>query len=247
MVFVCAGGNPAIFDDRPVFAWLRRLARQGVAIGGISGGPYVLAKAGLLTAPRHAALGASARLPRGVSRRRRGAVAVRDRRQPHHLLGRHLGARHDGGADRARSRPPARRRRRRLVPPHPYPRGLRPPAHGSPLPARRRRREAARRAARHGESLETPQPRAALARAGRHLAPAARAAVPSPYRPRHPRPLSLAAAGARAPAPARDDAAGARRGARHRLRLGEPVRPRLSPRLRRAAEPHPRFRCARQQ
>ena len=48
MVFVCAGGNPAIFDDRSVFAWLRRLARKGVTIGGISGGPYVLAKAGLL-------------------------------------------------------------------------------------------------------------------------------------------------------------------------------------------------------
>jgi transcriptional regulator GlxA family with amidase domain len=48
MVFVCAGGNPAIFDDKAVFAWLRRLAREGVTIGGISGGPYVLAKAGLL-------------------------------------------------------------------------------------------------------------------------------------------------------------------------------------------------------
>jgi transcriptional regulator GlxA family with amidase domain len=48
MVFVCAGGNPAIFDDKAVFAWLRRLARKGVTIGGISGGPYILAKAGLL-------------------------------------------------------------------------------------------------------------------------------------------------------------------------------------------------------
>jgi len=48
MVFVCAGGNPATFDDRSVFAWLRRLARKGVTIGGISGGPYILAKAGLL-------------------------------------------------------------------------------------------------------------------------------------------------------------------------------------------------------
>jgi transcriptional regulator GlxA family with amidase domain len=48
LVFVCAGGNPAIFADRSVFAWLRRLARKGVTIGGISGGPYVLAKAGLL-------------------------------------------------------------------------------------------------------------------------------------------------------------------------------------------------------
>ena len=47
-VFVCAGGNPAIFDDKAVFAWLRRLARKGVTMGGISGGPYLLAKAGLL-------------------------------------------------------------------------------------------------------------------------------------------------------------------------------------------------------
>jgi len=47
-VFVCAGGNPATFEDRGVFAWLRRLARKGVTIGGISGGPYILAKAGLL-------------------------------------------------------------------------------------------------------------------------------------------------------------------------------------------------------
>jgi transcriptional regulator GlxA family with amidase domain len=52
MVFVCAGGNPAIFDDKSVFAWLRRLARKGVTIGGISGGPYLLAKAGLLEGRR---------------------------------------------------------------------------------------------------------------------------------------------------------------------------------------------------
>ena len=47
-LFVCAGGNPSTFVDRHVFAWLRQLARRGVAIGGISGGPYVLARAGLL-------------------------------------------------------------------------------------------------------------------------------------------------------------------------------------------------------
>jgi transcriptional regulator GlxA family with amidase domain len=52
LVFVCAGGNPAIFDDKSVFAWLRRLARRGVTIGGISGGPYLLAKAGLLEGRR---------------------------------------------------------------------------------------------------------------------------------------------------------------------------------------------------
>jgi transcriptional regulator GlxA family with amidase domain len=48
LVFVCAGGNPATFDDKAVFAWLRRLARKGVTTGGISGGPYLIAKAGLL-------------------------------------------------------------------------------------------------------------------------------------------------------------------------------------------------------
>ena len=51
-VFVCAGGNPATFTDRPTLAWLRRLARRGVTIGGISGGPYVMARAGLLAGRR---------------------------------------------------------------------------------------------------------------------------------------------------------------------------------------------------
>ena len=48
-VFVCAGGNPkdwsTVEDAHPV---LRRLARKGVRIGGISSGAYVLAAAGLL-------------------------------------------------------------------------------------------------------------------------------------------------------------------------------------------------------
>jgi len=52
MLFVCAGGNPATFNDRQVFAWLRKLARRGVTIGGISGGPYLLARAGLLDGRR---------------------------------------------------------------------------------------------------------------------------------------------------------------------------------------------------
>jgi transcriptional regulator GlxA family with amidase domain len=52
MLFVCAGGNPATFSDRQVFAWLRKLARRGVTIGGISGGPYLLARAGLLDGRR---------------------------------------------------------------------------------------------------------------------------------------------------------------------------------------------------
>jgi len=48
MMFVCAGGNPAKFNDKTTFAWLRRLARKGTVLGGISGGPYILARAGLL-------------------------------------------------------------------------------------------------------------------------------------------------------------------------------------------------------
>lgn len=52
LMLVCAGGNPATFNDRRTFAWLRKLASRGVAIGGISGGPFILAKAGLLSGKR---------------------------------------------------------------------------------------------------------------------------------------------------------------------------------------------------
>jgi transcriptional regulator GlxA family with amidase domain len=52
MMLVCAGGNPATFNDRRTFAWLRKLARQGVAIGGVSAGPFIVAKAGLLAGRR---------------------------------------------------------------------------------------------------------------------------------------------------------------------------------------------------
>lgn len=48
-VFVCAGGEPEGWDRPAVHNALRRLARLGTRIGGISGGPYVLAAAGLLT------------------------------------------------------------------------------------------------------------------------------------------------------------------------------------------------------
>ena len=48
LVLVCAGGNPAIFKDRATFAWLRKVARHGAVIGGLSGGPFVVARAGLL-------------------------------------------------------------------------------------------------------------------------------------------------------------------------------------------------------
>jgi transcriptional regulator GlxA family with amidase domain len=52
LMMVCAGGNPATFNDKRTFAWLRRLSARGVIIGGISGGPFILAKAGLLAGRR---------------------------------------------------------------------------------------------------------------------------------------------------------------------------------------------------
>ena len=48
ILFVCAGGNPALFDDANTFARLRRVARFGVRLVGVSGGPFILARAGLL-------------------------------------------------------------------------------------------------------------------------------------------------------------------------------------------------------
>lgn len=52
VLFVCAGGNPATYAEHRTFAWLRRLARRGITLGGVSGGPFVLARAGLLTGRR---------------------------------------------------------------------------------------------------------------------------------------------------------------------------------------------------
>ena len=51
-VFVCAGGNPAEFAHRPTLKWLRGQARRGVRLGGVSGGPFILARAGLLAGHR---------------------------------------------------------------------------------------------------------------------------------------------------------------------------------------------------
>lgn len=48
LLLVCAGGDPATFNDPATFAWLRRLAVSGTRIGGVSGGPFILAKAGIM-------------------------------------------------------------------------------------------------------------------------------------------------------------------------------------------------------
>lgn len=47
-LFVCAGGNPMAFRDRATLAWLRSLSSQGIRIGGVSGGPVILARAGIM-------------------------------------------------------------------------------------------------------------------------------------------------------------------------------------------------------
>lgn len=48
MLFVCAGGEPGDWNRPEIHAALRRAAADGVAVGGISGGPFLLAAAGLL-------------------------------------------------------------------------------------------------------------------------------------------------------------------------------------------------------
>ncbi len=52
LVLVVAGGDPFRVNNTALFSWLRSLSRQGVAIGGVSGGPVVLARAGLMNGRR---------------------------------------------------------------------------------------------------------------------------------------------------------------------------------------------------
>jgi AraC family carnitine catabolism transcriptional activator len=47
-LFVFAAGDPASFRDAATFAWLRDIARRGATLAGVSGGPFLLARAGLL-------------------------------------------------------------------------------------------------------------------------------------------------------------------------------------------------------
>lgn len=48
LLLVCAGGNPMAFRDRRTLHWLRALAARGMRLGGVSGGPVILAKAGIM-------------------------------------------------------------------------------------------------------------------------------------------------------------------------------------------------------
>ena len=48
LLLVVAGGDPFGLDEPATLTWLRRLARKGVTIGGVSGGSVVLAAAGIM-------------------------------------------------------------------------------------------------------------------------------------------------------------------------------------------------------
>ncbi|KKJ76705.1 transcriptional regulator [Kiloniella litopenaei] len=48
LILVVAGGDPSSFDDQQTFQWLRNKARHGVRLGGVSGGPVILANAGVM-------------------------------------------------------------------------------------------------------------------------------------------------------------------------------------------------------
>lgn len=52
LLLVIAGGDPSGFDDARTLAWLGRMARRGVQLGGVSGGPVILARAGLMAGRR---------------------------------------------------------------------------------------------------------------------------------------------------------------------------------------------------
>lgn len=52
LLLVVAGGDPFEFTDETCFDWLRKMAQEGVRIGGISGGAVVLANAGLMSGYR---------------------------------------------------------------------------------------------------------------------------------------------------------------------------------------------------
>jgi len=56
VVYVCASWGAEHFEDRALFAWLRKLDRRGLHLGAMDFGAYVLARAGLLSGHRVAVL-----------------------------------------------------------------------------------------------------------------------------------------------------------------------------------------------
>ena len=86
-VVVCGGIGTERYQDRDVFAWLRRHDRHGAEIGALCTAAHALARAGLLDAPSlHDPLGEPAGAGRGLPRYRGHGRPVRDRPQALHLL-----------------------------------------------------------------------------------------------------------------------------------------------------------------
>ena len=52
ILFIIAGGDPAKYQDERVFQWLRHMTKRGVILAGISGGPVILAAAGVMEGRR---------------------------------------------------------------------------------------------------------------------------------------------------------------------------------------------------
>lgn len=48
MLLVISSYVPAKYDEKRLFQWLRSMARRGVILGGVSGGPIILAMAGVM-------------------------------------------------------------------------------------------------------------------------------------------------------------------------------------------------------
>jgi transcriptional regulator GlxA family with amidase domain len=49
LLLVVAGGDPFLVDDKKLFNWLNRMAKFGTIIGGVSGGPVLLVKSGVMS------------------------------------------------------------------------------------------------------------------------------------------------------------------------------------------------------
>ncbi len=52
ILFVIAGGDVGGYAEPALYRWLARLSREGAALGGVSGGPVILARAGLMAGRR---------------------------------------------------------------------------------------------------------------------------------------------------------------------------------------------------
>ncbi|MCZ4352248.1 GlxA family transcriptional regulator [Roseovarius aestuarii] len=52
MLFVIAGGELRTHSDPSLYRWLSRMGRQGTQLAGVSGGPLILARAGLMAGRR---------------------------------------------------------------------------------------------------------------------------------------------------------------------------------------------------